>query len=355
MVSTNAFGMGIDKPDVRFVVHMDLPDSPEAYFQEAGRAGRDEKPSVAVLLYNDSDKKIARQRIETSFPDLSIIKEVYNALGNFLQIPIGSGKGQSYDFSLYEFISRYKYNAVVAHSALIALQKEGYLELTDDIHNPSKVHFTVGRDDLYKFQVSKAAFDGFIKLLLRSYSGLFSSYVSIDESVLAKRSGLKNDDIYNYLVKLRSMHIIDYIPKRKNPVIFFTEERLDTRNLYFSGESYRFLKERYAERLNTMLDYASNNNKCRSQFLLAYFGEKESMRCGKCDVCEQRNELDLSKLEFDIILEQIKDALAESSRSLPELANEVDYAEGKFMKVFRWLIDHKKIKKDVFNNYCWED
>ncbi len=355
IVSTNAFGMGIDKPDVRFVVHMDLPDSPEAYFQEAGRAGRDEKPAVAVLLYNESDRKVAKQRINSSFPELSTIKAVYNALGNFLQVPVGSGKGQSFDFNLYDFISRYKFNAVVAHSALMALQKEGYIELSDEINNPARIHFTVGRDDLYKFQVSNAAFDGFIKLLLRSYSGLFSSYVAIDENVLAKRSGLKNEDIANYLSKLRSFHIIEYIPRKKNPVIFFTEERLDLKNLYFSVETYKFLKERYVDRLNEMLNYASNNNKCRSQVLLTYFGEKEAPRCGKCDICEQRNELDLSKLEFDIILNQIKEALNENSKTLPELANEVEYAEGKFMKVFRWLLDHEKIRKDVFNKYCWED
>lgn len=353
IVSTNAFGMGIDKPDVRLVVHMDLPDSPEAYFQEAGRAGRDEKQALAVLLFNNTDKRLAGQRVATTFPEISVIKDVYHALGNYFQLPTGSGKGQSFDFILHDFLQQYKFNALVAHNALLILQKEGYMELSDELNNPSRIHFKISRDDLYKFQVSNARFDGFIKLVLRSYTGLFSSWVAIDEDLLAKRSALKRDDIYKYLVKLASSQVIDYIPRKKNPVITYTEERLDRQNLYFSVETYKFLKERFIEKLDAMVAYGSGNTRCRSQFLLDYFGEKDSTRCGNCDVCQQRNELDMSKYEFDLILDKIKEELGEGSLLIPELTARIKYKEEKFMKVFRWLLEHDKINQEEDGRYRW--
>jgi ATP-dependent DNA helicase RecQ len=353
IVSTNAFGMGIDKPDVRLVAHYDLPDSPEAYFQEAGRAGRDEKPALAVLLYSGADRKQAEKRIETNFPEIITIKEVYHALGNFLQIPVGAGKGQSYDFILSDFLKEFKFSALVAHSALKILQREGYIELSDEINNPSRVHFRIERDDLYKFQVSNARFDGFIKLLLRSYSGFFSSYVAIDENLLARRSGLKIEDIFTYLKLLQKYKIIDYIPRKRNPVITYTEERLESKGLYFSVESYQFLKERYKEKLEAMISYAGTDNRCRSIILLEYFGEKDAARCGKCDVCAKKNELQLSNYEFDLIKEDIKTQLMERSLLIPELASIIEHQDEKFMKVFRWLLDHGKIQRDDLQRYKW--
>lgn len=290
MVSTNAFGMGIDKPDVRFVVHMDLPDSPEAYFQEAGRAGRDEKKAYAILLYSDADEKQVERRIEVNFPPFAVIREIYNALFNYLQVPVGAGKGASYDFILGEFLSRYKYNALTVTSALAILSREGYFEITEEINNPSRIHFKVGRDDLYKFQVKNPKFDAFIKLLLRSYTGLFSQYVAFDEYTLSRRAGMTGEEVYQYLVKLSGMKVINYIPKKQNPVITLLEERLDERNIHISAERYKFRKERYLERTRELLAYAQTDRKCRSQFLLAYFGELNTGRCGQCDVCRGKKE-----------------------------------------------------------------
>ncbi|MCK4921896.1 MAG: ATP-dependent DNA helicase RecQ, partial [Bacteroidales bacterium] len=218
IVATNAFGMGIDKSDVRLVIHMDLPDSIEAYFQEAGRAGRDEKSALAVLIVNKADKRLAEQRISNTFPEIQLIKDIYQALGNYFQLAIGSGKGQSFDFILHDFLHKYKFSALVAHNSIKILQREGYIDISDEFNNPSRIHFKILRDDLYKFQVSNAKYDGFIKLILRSYTGLFSSYVAVDENLLAKRSGLSRDDVYKYLVRLSSSQIIDYIPMKRNPV-----------------------------------------------------------------------------------------------------------------------------------------
>ena len=354
MVATNAFGMGIDKSDVRFVIHLNLPDSIESYFQEAGRGGRDEKKAVGVLLYNNSDKVKAEQRIVRNFPEIKEIKSVYHALGNFFQIPYGGGKHMSFDFIISDFAKNYNFNIMSIHSSIKFLQREGYLELTDELHSLSKLHFLVGRDDLYKFQIANAKFDGFIKLILRSYTGLFSDYVTIDEMSLAKKANIEVELVYKYLNNLKSLGVLNYIPKKKNPFIVFTEERLDDKSLYISKENYDFRKKRYIERMNAMLHYASSNNKCRSQILLKYFGEKNPDRCGQCDVCTRRNELNLSKYEFDLILDKLKSKLEYNLIALDELVNITDPNKEKTLKVIQWLMDNHKIIKDKQDFLTWK-
>lgn len=353
IIATNAFGMGIDKAEVRFVIHWEMPDSIENYFQESGRAGRDNKSAFAVLLHSPSDTSRLKDSLRKKFPPIEKIKDVYEALCNYLQVPQGSGKDNVFDFNLYDFISKYRLPAIETFNSLQFLQREGYMEFTEEINNPSRVHFVVSRDDLYKFQVANESFDSFIKLLLRSYTGMFTEFVPINEETLSRKSGAHRDTIYQYLVKLSSCNIIRYIPGKKSALVIFSEERLVRKALFISPENYLQVKEKYEVRLNRMIDYAESDNHCRSVTLLNYFGE-ESDRCGVCDVCRKRNELDLSKYEFDLILEEIKKILSTKSVDAEELVRLTGYPEDKSVKVIRWLLDHNKLRRDDEMKLKWK-
>lgn len=352
IVATNAFGMGIDKDNVRFVVHLDLPDTLEAYFQEAGRGGRDEKKAFAVLLYNPSDKLKLERRIETTFPPIEDVKRVYEALGNFFQLPIGAGKELSFDFQLALFVKNYKFNVLLVYNSLKLLQQTGYLEFDEDFNAQSKIMFLVARDSLYKYQIKNADEDKFIKLLLRSYAGLFNEYRVINEDELAKNAGTTRDVIYNYLLKLSRDGILNYIPQKKTPQIFYTEERLPLKSLIFSKENYTDRKKLYTHRVESVINYATHE-KCRSQQLLAYFGELDAHRCGVCDVCTKRNELGLSRYEFDLVLVEVKKSLENQPLSLEKLVDAIPQNQEKVLKVIRWLLDNKKLLQDENMDFFW--
>jgi ATP-dependent DNA helicase RecQ len=348
IVATNAFGMGIDKPDVRVVVHIDLPDSVEAYFQEAGRAGRDGKIAYAVLLYNKTDKMKFEQRFRNEFPAIDVIKNIYQSACNYLQLAYGTGKDSSHAFNLINFSYTHNFYPATVISAFKFLQKENIAELTEEINNPSRLFFTVNRDDLYKIQINNPDIDNLIKGVLRAYLGLFSNFVSIDEAYLAKILFKSRDEIYNMLVRLSKLKIADYIPQKNSPMLILLEERLDNKNIRISAENYLQSKNKFTERMNAMITYSENDMKCRSVQLLSYFGEKDAPPCGECDVCRKRNELNLSKYEFDLLLEQIKSILTKSPSTLKDIVEQTEKAD-KTIKIVRWLMDNGKIsvKNDV--------
>lgn len=355
IVSTNAFGMGIDKPNVRFVVHLDIPDSLEAYFQEAGRAGRDGNNAYAVLLYEKADLLESKQFLKTQYPEIKIIKQVYQALGNFFQLAIGSGQDQSFDFDIYSFCTNYNLQYQTVLYSLKFLEKEGYLLLHEMSDSDSKIFFKASKEDLYKFQVENAPFDKFIKAILRSYTGLFTEYVKINEEEIARRTNLNKEVIEKQLAQLDKLDILTYQQKKSTPQVVYLTERVDSKNLLISDETYKIRKETAEARLNSVHNYIVNDNKCRSIQLLKYFDEEQSKRCGKCDVCVERNKIELSELEFDTVVKQIKPILIEKSLSIEEIAGLVpNVNDDKIIKVVQWLLDNDKLIYDSQQKLHWK-
>ncbi|HIZ00909.1 MAG TPA: RecQ family ATP-dependent DNA helicase [Candidatus Bacteroides merdipullorum] len=285
MVATNAFGMGIDKPDVRLVIHIDLPDSIEAYFQEAGRAGRDGQKAYAVILYNSADKATLKRRIPDTFPDPDYIRQVYEHLQYYYQMALGDGLDCVREFNIEDFCRKFHHFPVPVDSALRILTLAGYLEYTDEQDNASRLVFTIQRDELYRLRGLDNDTDRLIHLLLRSYTGLFTDYAFINEDLLATRTGLTRRRVYELLLHLSQIHIISYIPRKKIPHIRYTRARVETSQIHLPPDVYDERKKRYEARINAMLDYADNDTLCRSRLLLRYFGEKNEHDCGHCDTC----------------------------------------------------------------------
>ena len=285
MVATNAFGMGIDKPDVRMVIHYDCPDSIEAYFQEAGRAGRDGQPAQAILLYNASDNAKLQKRIGDNYPEKDYIRQVYEHLAYYYQIATGDGYGVAHEFNIEEFCQRFRHFPIQVNSALQILERAGYIEYDEEADNEARVKFQVGRDELYRLDQLTADEDKVIVSLLRCYGGLFADYGYIDESIVAQQAGIPQPQCYDILKALSQRHLISFIPRKQVPYIRYCQRREDAEHVVLPANIYEDRKQQYTLRINAMLQYASSNNQCRSRMLLEYFGEKTSKDCGQCDVC----------------------------------------------------------------------
>lgn len=343
MVATNAFGMGIDKPDVRLVVHIDFPDSPEAYFQEAGRAGRDGLKSYAVLLYARSDKTILKKRLADTFPEKEYIRQVYEHINFYYQMAMGDGLGRTYAFNIDEFCHNFKHFPVQVDSALKILTRAGYLEYTDEQDNNSRLMFTLRRDELYRINEGSPDTEKLLRIILRSYTGVFSDYAYINEDLLAQRSGLTRQQVYECLISLTRQNILHYIPGKKTPYIIYTRERQETDRLHFSKEVYEDRKASYEHRIKAMLEYADSDHVCRSRMLLRYFGEKNGHNCGQCDVCLQKHESGLKQGEFEEIREILINRLKESPRNPHDLINGLDFEQSKTEKVLAFLLSEEEI------------
>lgn len=285
MVCTNAFGMGIDKPDVRFVVHFDLPDSPEAYFQEAGRGGRDGKRSFAVLLWNATDIRRLRQIATVSFPSLDYIEDIYHKVHIFYEIPYDTGAGRQLKFNLDEFCRHFKLQRQAAYYSIVYIERTGHWTLSEDVDISTKVQVCVDRNDLYDIELPDPKMAPLLELMMRKYTGLFSYPVPVDEDYLAGSIGVPVPMFRQLLYKLSLEHVIRYIPNDHATVLFLHHERLRPKNVNLNPERYDLLKGSANTRMQKMMDYVSEEDTCRSTYLLEYFGQKESKDCGTCDVC----------------------------------------------------------------------
>ena len=346
MVATNAFGMGIDKPDVRLVVHLDLPDSPEAYFQEAGRAGRDGNKAYAVLLYARSDKTLLTKRIADTFPDKDYIRKVYEDIQYYYQMAMGDGRGCTFAFNLDEFCHNFKHFPVQADSALKILTRAGYLEYTNEQDNASRLMFTLRKDELYRIHENSEDTEKLLQCILRSYTGLFSDYAYINEETLALRTGLTRQQVYDTLLLLTRRHIVHYIPGKKTPYIIYTRERQEARRILLSKDVYEDRKENFTARIQAMIAYADSEEKCRSRMLLHYFGEQHSHNCGVCDVCLQRHSSGLRQSEFDDIATEIRRQLASGPLFPDELRRRIDAPSDRFRQVLAFLLEQELIRRE---------
>ena len=353
IVATNAFGMGIDKPDVRAVVHLTLPDCLEAYFQEAGRGGRDGQQAYGVLLYNQSDRLKHEKHFRQSFPSVKDIRRVYQALGSYYQLAVGSGLGQTFDFDVVDFSKRFNLNPVESLHALKILAKEEYLELSENIFFPSTLQVIVRRDELYDYTLRNARMEKLLKVILRSYQGAFNHDVNIREEKLAKFLGIKPKELVALLYKLTKDAIILYKPQKDAPQLTFLTERLPEKEMTIDKKRYQFLKERQQKRMDLALNYAETLQ-CRSQLLLAYFDEKGAPACGQCDVCRGRHQRYVKHHEYYHIKTKIEYFLKQNPMELKPLVDgfETDIRQ-KVLQAVQHLLDHNVLTKDNNNQLRW--
>lgn len=342
MVATNAFGMGIDKPDVRIVVHIDLPDSPEAYFQEAGRAGRDGKKAYAIMLYSKADKLKLQKRIVDTFPDKTFIREVYENINYHYQMAVGDGLGCIYEFNLEKFCRIFHFFPTQTNSALKILTQAGYIEYTDEQDTSSRLCFLLHRDDLYRLNQMSPEIENMVQVILRRYTGLFTDFCYINEKAIASLTAMTAHQIYQNLCLLDKRRIVKYIPQKRTSYIIYTRERREAKHLFISEEVYEKRKERYTERIKAMINYVTAQN-CRSRMLLRYFGEKNEHNCMQCDVCLNKHSTGLHKGLLNEIATQIIKLVTQAPLNPEEIIAQLNYTEEDIETVFRFLIDEEKV------------
>ena len=341
MVSTNAFGMGIDKPDVRLVIHMDLPDSIEAYFQEAGRAGRDLKPAEAFLLVSNADIQQLKDNLQQSFPEMDRIKLIYKALGNYLQLPLGAGKMELYPFIMTDFAKTYGFSIMEVYNSLKIMEKEGILELSESFDEPSKVWIKAPREDLYRFQVAFPKFDTLVKYMLRNMPGVMSDFVKFNEEATAQKSGLPVEQVIAQLQQMEKYNFLTYVPRKDKPQIQLLTELLDTRYFTLSNENYQDRKRDAQERVGAVIDFVNNNQECRSVQLLRYFNETTKKNCGRCDVCLNHAEHRLGATEYDEIQQILLNTLSERTLTVREAVEVCQgHDEEEVVEAIRWMVDN---------------
>jgi len=349
IVATNAFGMGIDKPDVRFVVHLDLPDSLEAYFQEAGRAGRDGERAIALMISNGTDKRRLHKMVTDAFPEQERIRAVYQALCDYLQIAVGTGKNGFYTFQPEDFARKFSFPATTVYHSLKLMEREGFLVYTEDPESSSRLYFLAHRDELYRIDTGSKSLEQLIGMLLRSYTGLFNDYVRIDEALIARRLEMTPDELYQNLKFLSQQKIIHYIPRREAPVIQFLTERVDPSRIKISTANYHDRKVNYQRMVDAVIGYAQSDERCRSVQLLAHFGEHGSKPCGQCDVCKGEHQSGISNAEFEEISGKILKLLASGPKELVDINRNIEGEEKSILRVTRWMLDMEKLELNRMN------